>query len=406
MTLLTMQRSRPKGCGDPICACGTGRLDSRVHHHSMRIALVITELYPGGAERCLTNLAIYLRRSGHAPHVVSLWSLPPASRRQLVDMLLTEGIEVESIAWDYSWQTPAALRRLRRRLSELQPDITQSFLFHANVACAWACRGLHTQLVGGARVVQPNRWRRLLQRWASGRMQRLVCVSQDVAESCHRTERIPQEKLTVIPNGIAVDRSALPQVRWEAFGLPKSARVILYVGRLDSQKGLLEFMERADSILSLLPDHHLVLMGEGPLADALQHRMTAAQHRDHMHLVGWHPDAIAWMQAAEMLILPAKYEGMPNVVLEAMAVARPVVCFHVEGIRELLGDAAGAELQTVPAGDYDSFARSVVRIASDPGLQRELGEANLHRIDSRFSLATHMQSYVDTYTHLLQGSSQ
>ncbi len=371
----------------------------------MRIALVITELYPGGAERCLTNLAIYLHRRGHEVRVLSLWSLPPPGRQQCIDALRSEGIPADSVGWDRWWQTPAGLLRLKRRLAAFRPDVTQAFLFHANVACAWACRKLPSRLFGGARVVQPSRWRRALQNRAARRMRRLVCVSRSVADSCHRSEGIPLEKLTVIPNGIDLDSIDSATGDWTAFGLPESARVILYVGRLDPQKGLVEMLDHADAMLRELPDHYLILMGEGPLASTIERRMAASRCSDRMRWVGWRPDALGWMRSADMLVLPAKYEGMPNVVLEAMAVGRPVVTFDVEGIGEVFGDSFPPGPQVVPAGDYASFVRSVIQIAVDRDLQQRLGENNARRIAEKFSLDVQMQAYLELYTDLPAASA-
>ena len=242
----------------------------------MRIALVITELFPGGAEKCLVHLACFLHREGHDVEVWQLGSAPPPDKATL-----TERLEREGIAWHSGdivkpWQFPGGVRWLRRELRRFQPDVTQAFLFHANLAAAIACRGLPCRLFGGARVRQPQRWRQRLQRCASARMEKLICVSESVARHCEHQEGISAERLIVIPNGIEQPeyRSGgpesaarlTPSSSRRATGdgapdidLPTGARVLLFLGRLADQKGVEPLLRlAADPLLERLPEHHLV----------------------------------------------------------------------------------------------------------------------------------------------------
>ncbi len=303
----------------------------------MRIALVITELYPGGAEKCFVNLACYLQSRGHQVVVWQLWPDPPPERRQLTQQLDQHGVAWHSGGARSAWQFINATRRLRRELIAFEPDVTQSFLFHANVAAALAHRrfpkGLPGRLVGGARVAQPERWRQRLQRWAARRMEKLVCVSQSVATHCHSIEKIPLDKLLVIPNGLEIPSfSTDTNACWSKLGLPVGARVLLFVGRLTEQKGVVEFMSRVvPDVLARLPEHRLVFMGDGEQSQQLGEMAQSLHRASRVHLVGWQPQAIEWMRAAELLVLSTRYEGMPNVIIEAMSVGKPVVSFAVDG---------------------------------------------------------------------------
>ncbi|GIW98989.1 MAG: glycosyl transferase [Pirellulaceae bacterium] len=369
----------------------------------MRIALVITELYPGGAERCLASLAEFLQRQGHQVMVLSLWDLPRTpSQRLLVERLESNAIAVRSVHWNHWWETWASLRRLERALRDFRPEIVQSFLFHANVGSAWACRRLDIPLVGGARVTQPSRLRRLLHRWATASMHRLVCVSQGVANHCRLVEHISAEKLMVIPNGIDLPHAEGTPVDLAAWGLPREARVLLYVGRLDPQKGIVELSQRWDELLGQLPEHHVVILGTGPQEQTVQRLTKRSACGARVHLLGWVANPLDWMRSAEMLLLPTRYEGMPNVVMEAMAVGTPVVCFAVEGIAELMGeDEELVAAQIVPRGDFHRFVRAVHRLAADAQLRRRIGAGNRHRIGNHFSLEQQLQKYEQLYLSLL-----
>ncbi len=369
----------------------------------MRIALVITELHPGGAEKCFVNLACYLRSRGHQVGVWQLWPDPPPERRQLAQQLDEHGIVWRSGGARSTWQFIKATRWLRSELIAFEPDVTQAFLFHANVATSLAHRRfpkrLPGRLFGGVRVAQPERWRQRLQRWAAWRMEKLVCVSQSVAAHCHAIEKIPQDKLVVIPNGLELPVATTDNtVGWSRLGLPSDARVLLFVGRLTEQKGVVEFMSRAvPDLLTRLPEHHLVLMGDGEQAAQLRATAQSLPFASRVHLVGWQPQAIKWMRAAELLVLPTRYEGMPNVILEAMSVGKSVVSFAVDGVRELLGNADTSDVQCVEPLDWPALVEAMVALASDKSLQLRCGQANLARAEQHFLLSDQLARYEQLY---------
>ncbi len=99
-----------------------------------------------------------------------------------------------------------------------------------------------------------------------------------------------------------------------------------------------------------------------------------------------------------MLLLTSKYEGMPNVVLEAMAQGKPVMASRVEGVTELLGPAA--EEQTASWADTESFVQKLVNLAGDPVRCEKLGHANRDRVREQFSLERMIAAYARLYEGL------
>ncbi|QDV26700.1 glycosyltransferase [Aureliella helgolandensis] len=367
----------------------------------MRIALTITELDPGGAEACLVNLACYLK---HHQHEVQVFSLgPPPQSTKLTERLAAARVPWQCGGLTHVSQVRAARGWLRERLVAFSPEIIQSMLFHANAVTAWAARGMPCKVVGGVRVRQPQRYRWWIQSWAARAMERVVCVSQDVAEHCQRNEGIPPSKIVVIPNGIHLPTLPIPTPTnlWESFGIPPTARVLLFVGRLDPQKGIESLVARADALLGQLPEHHLVLLGDGPLRERITQQTAQLACRNRVHPVGWQPDPFPWMQQSEAILLPAKYEGMPNAILEAMAVGKPVVSFAVDGVRQLLGQDSLAQHQLVDSPSIDAFILQVVRLAQNPDMQQQCGTANHSRIEQHFQLDQQLAKYEQLYLALI-----
>ena len=359
----------------------------------MRIALTITELHPGGAEKCFVNLALFLRQHGHEVETWQLWAEPPADKDTLVAQLRSAGIQCHSVEINRAIDFPGGVWRLRQGIENYAPDVIQSFLFHANVATSLAGYRI-APIIGGVRVRQPQRWRGRLQKWISYRMEKLVCVSQAVQDHTAKVEGIHDSKLVVIPNGIDLGSLPAPRDDWAKFGVPERTPTILFVGRFDEQKGILEFLERAGGLLGKLPEHHLVLMGSGPQAQEVN---RYAANLERVHVAGYQPDAQSWMQSASVVVLPARYEGMPNVIMEAMAGGTAVAAYDVEGIRELLGAGELTDAQIAGKEKFDELNQRIVDLCTSSELRQRCALHNRERIAQNFQLNAQFQKYVELY---------
>lgn len=359
------------------------------------LALVITELEFGGAEQALVNLATGLNRERFSPVVYSLQGRP---KNDLLLRRLEEAkIPVHFLELRSRWQFFSAVSRLAKLLRQQQPQIVQSFLFHANVVATLAARRAKVpRMVTSIRVADPSAWRQRVERWLTPKVDTIVCVSQGVADFCREKCCFPAEKLVVIPNG--VDLSRFENVQSGS----ASRRAILYVGRLDRQKGLdwllAEVMPR---VLAELPQHDLMIAGDGPQRQELLTLVEkhGLNNHNHVYFIPWCPEVPQMLAASDLLVLPSRWEGMPNVVLEAMAAGKPVVATQAEGVLELLGD--GAAQQSCPAHDAAGFAERIIRLAQDRDLAGELGAQNQRRVAAEFSLASMISRYAALYESLL-----
>jgi glycosyltransferase involved in cell wall biosynthesis len=364
----------------------------------LRLALVITELEPGGAERCLVEIATRLDRNRFAPVVYSLGPPPPPNKSELVSRLAAADIATHFLNLRSPWQYFAAVGRLTALFHQQRPNIVQTFLFHANVVGARASRLARIpHLVAGVRVADPRRARAWLERRATRAAERIVCVSQSVADFC-RARGFDAKQLVVIPNGIDVARwqNAQP-ADLQALGIRPGRRLIVYVGRLDAQKGLDRFFAELPSIFRESPEHDFLLVGDGPLRSSLVQRARELLIAGRVHFLGWRPDIVSLLALAELLVLPSRWEGMPNVILEAMAAGKPVVATQVAGIAELLGPVA--ELQTVPCGDWDGFRRKIVEILKNARLAGQISQSNALRAHE-FSVNSMVACYQQLYASL------
>jgi glycosyltransferase involved in cell wall biosynthesis len=296
------------------------------------------------------------------------------------------------------WEYFRGVRQLAVQFREQRPALVQTFLFHANIIGTRAARKAGVpRVLTGIRVADPRRWRTSLESCLTAAADRHVCVSQSVA-NFSRLRGFPAEKLVVIPNGIDVRRWRVQAPSAEALQLTAGRRLILYVGRLDQQKGLEPFFEELPYVFSEFPSHDLMLVGDGPLQEALRRRAQRLSLDDRVHFAGWRSDVPAIMAAADVVVLPSRWEGMPNVILEAMAAGKPVVATQAEGTVELLG--LGALDQTALMGDWPGLRGRLLCILRNPPLAKKLGEQNQSRSE-QFSLESMVTRYQRLYKSLL-----
>ena len=200
-----------------------------------------------------------------------------------------------------------------------------------------------------------------------------MCVSQGAMDHC-RVLGYPAGKLTAIPNGVDYRQFAEAKpIELTQLGLPAGQRAILFVGRLDRQKGLDDLLANCPRVLAALPQHDLVLVGDGPERAALKDLAAARGIAGRVHFAGWRADVPEILAAADLLVLPSRWEGMPNVVLEAMAAGKPVVATRAHGVEDALGELA--KEQCVPVGNGHQLAERIIHFAQNPQLACEIGSA-------------------------------
>ena len=174
--------------------------------------------------------------------------------------------------------------------------------------------------------------------------QGVVAVSQALADKAVAMGVDPA-RVHVLYNGVEPNLftpGSLSDARTK-LALPQDERILLYVGNLKDTKGCLDLLEAFPRVLATHPDANLLFVGSGPAREALLQRAAALGCAERLRLVGAveHFALGDWFRAADLLCLPSHNEGVPNVVLEAMACGTPVVATRVGGIPEVLPEHAG-----------------------------------------------------------------
>lgn len=187
----------------------------------------------------------------------------------------------------------------------------------------------------------------------------VVTVCDDLSRKAVAMGASPA-KTRAIHNGcdLSVFHVMSRQQARQKLGIDPTFEAVVYVGRLDLTKGLLELVEAIAALHAKRPALHGYLVGDGPDQAALKERIRASDAADYIHLVGGctFDEVAVWITAANLVTLPSYMEGCPNVILEALACGRPVVATDVGGIPEIMSDACG---RLVPPRDPTRLAEAI-----------------------------------------------
>jgi len=367
------------------------------------IAFCITELDVGGAENALVELATRLPRERYLPAVYCLG--PPPRLPELPARLEQAAVPVHYCRGRSSWHAGGVLRRLSGLLQQQRPAVVQNFLWHANIVGTLAARRARVpHVLTGLRVTEQGWFRRQAMRMVDRIAARHVCVSRSVADDAAGRLRLSAEKRTVIPNGIDLQRfTGVEPAELAQFGVPSAAPVTVAIGRLARQKRFSWLIGLFPHLRQHVPDAHLLIVGEGPLAKQHRQQVIRLGLDQCVHFAGWRDDVPAILTASRLLVSTSLWEGMPNVVLEAMAAGLPVVATQAGGVIELLGERATE--QSVSVEQRAGLVTRWSRLLQQPEEARELGAANRRRAVEEFSVQRMVQRYDDLYQALFGGET-
>ena len=357
----------------------------------------VMECTIGGTRRHLVDLAGGLADAGDDVHLVVAVERMAAFREDL-RALEARGCTVHELPMVRSISPKRDLRHKReiaRLLREHRPDLVHTHSSKAGVLGRSA--SLSTGI--GARVHTPHTFaflfdamfsapKRLLFRGIEKHLakstDRMIAVSQGEATTMVEAGVVDRDKVCVVPNGVDPERwSGVAPASRRELGIPDSGVMVLVAGLLNSAKGqdlAIEALQQAGS-----NDIYLVLAGHGEDLGLLQELASKLGVEDRVRFLGWRDDVPALVAAADLVLLPSRWEGMPYVVLEAMAAARPVVATRVDGATDLVVPGETGEL--VDVLDVPGIAGALDRMADLSKQQRDqLGQAGELRIRSAYCI--------------------
>jgi glycosyltransferase involved in cell wall biosynthesis len=356
----------------------------------------------GGAEQAMLTMLAALDSSR--------WKLlllhhPHRELEQLVKSASELGVEAVTVPrMDPGWPGIERMPRFTGRLRSLRPAIVH---FHLTwpLACQYAIVAGRLAragaLVATAHLyVEATLSKRVLlqQRILSRMVDRYMAVSGAVREELIGKLGWPEERIEVVHNGVVLP-AEVPQpdhVLRRDMTSGSGAAVVLLPARLTPQKGQSVLLHAAAAVAGA----HFVFAGDGPDRAALGALASQLGLDDRVTFLGYRQDVRALIAAADLVVLPSLYEGLPLVVLEAMAAAKPVVASRIPGIQEIVTEGVDGIL--FEPGDPGDLARAIDELLIDPDQALRLGTAARQTVAGRFSAQAMGDRVGEVYATLLR----
>jgi sugar transferase (PEP-CTERM/EpsH1 system associated) len=248
-------------------------------------------------------------------------------------------------------------------------------------------------------------FRQRLLRHIAYRCATAVCTVTEELRSYHAVQAWwDSNKIRVLYNGVDSEKfrpsAELRLAARNKLGIPASHLVVGFVGRIVPLKDVWTLVQAFEALVSLMPNLHLLLVGDGPDSKRIQEYVaTRDQLRSRVHLAGNSHDVPAIMNAMDIFVLPSLMEGMSNTLLEAMATGLPSIATRVGGNAEIIVDSVSGCL--VQAGNVPELRNTLQRLLLDRELQRTLSAAARDRVCRHFSLASMLRRYEGLYSELV-----
>jgi glycosyltransferase involved in cell wall biosynthesis len=241
--------------------------------------------------------------------------------------------------------------------------------------------------------------------WCLPYYESVICVSEDLRDRCLACG-VSADRCVLIENGIDTEQFTrkLPiEEAKQRLGVPQGRTVIGAVGRLSPEKGFDILIRSAQQLLQTGLDLELIIAGEGDDRPRLEALAAELGMRDRIRLLGYCSDTRPVYEALDLFALSSLREGLPNVLLEAMALKVPVVATRIAGVPRLIEDGVNGLL--IAPGSVDELTQALARLAGDGQLRTQFSESGRRTIETRFSFAVRMQKIGALYDDLLSRDS-
>lgn len=359
----------------------------------IRVLHVVWALRPGGLERALCQVIRASHGDGVAHAVLCLDASGECAQ--------TLPRDVPVVVAACGGNDRAGARAVRQLARDHEAHIV-----HAHNWAAWPAAALGRCSVGSRLIWTLQGWdsdrpltykRRVACMLLSRATSALTAVSFEAAERFCRETHVPRQRVEVIGNPVDVRQFADVEPR----GLRNGRTVVAGIGRLTEIKDWPAWLEAIRLLRRIVSTEvQAIVVGDGPMRGRLEQLCWRLGLADTVEFVGYQPNVAGVLTRADVVMLLSRREGLPMVLLEAMAAGVPVVATCVGGVPEVVIDGVTGLL--VGPGCADQAAKAVARLLGAGQLAHRLGQAGRRHVTSRFSLDRVAAQYVQLYRRVMR----
>jgi glycosyltransferase involved in cell wall biosynthesis len=299
----------------------------------------------------------------------------------------------------------SAIRQLRLEIRKFRPHILHPHDYKTNVLGLIfgslyhipVVTTLHGYGVRSRRLSLYYQVDRICLRW----LHHVIVVSEEI-EALVRSWRVHASRCTLVHNAIDSEAYCRRETTSEAkarLKLPARRFVIGAIGRLSKEKAFHHLISAVDRLIGEGHDLELLIAGDGPDRARLERCIATAVHASRLKLLGHRLDVIDVLSTFDAFVLPSESEGLPNVVLEAMAMEVPVLCTRVGAIPNVISDGQNGVL--LPSNSADSIITALRELIDSPERRRQMGAAGRRTVVERFSFQRRMEKIRHIYESVL-----
>ncbi|MFZ5892886.1 MAG: glycosyltransferase [Myxococcota bacterium] len=358
---------------------------------------VIDELPPDGAERLLADM---LRHRSNRFRFSVVCVIKTGG---LADEIRNMGVPVELIARKGKFD-PGLILRLARWFRKEDVKVVHTHLFTADSYGRVAARlagvpavfsTAHNTVVCEGKPQKAVHW---ALSWISTRV---VACSEEVGRVMRSQDHLPASRLTVIANGIDIDRfkGANGEGVRQEFSVPDGMPLIGVVGRLHPAKGHTDLLAAMAQLKKEGIAPKCLIIGSGEIRAQLEEEMRALGLEDHVVFTGQRKDVPRILAALDVLAMPSRWEGLPIALLEAMSMSLPIVATRVSGIPDVIQDGENGLL--VHPAQPTELAGALRRVLTDPALREKLGKNALKTLKQHYDVTRTGRAYEALYAQAL-----
>lgn len=369
----------------------------------IKVMFSIARLGFGGTERQLYHLVAGLDRTRFEPCVMAI-----EGGGEFYDKFVQLGIPVDVVGRLHKFD-PTILARAAAIVNKQKPDIVYSLLRTANFwgRLAAMLAGAPAVIGGERGVLRGRKGYEFIPDRALGKFSDLVIVNAPAVKDAYvKQSGLPDDRVVVIPNGIdmEINRPGLDASPiFKEFNINKNNLIIGTVSRLHPRKGIEFFIDALGRTLPKFTDAVALIGGDGPMRAELEKRASSLSCGERIFFAGFREDVSVLMNAMDIFVFPSLTEGLPNVLVEAAACARPIIACDNEENKFIVRDGETALL--VPPGDSEAMGAAMKKLASDPVLRDKLASAARDSVVSRFSIHAMVSSHEKLFQSIYEKKS-